>query len=178
VVIQTGNKPPSRCRFDGVVEIGRGIGPEIWIEDKQASRTHCRILPENDRWMIEDVTSTNGTFINGQRITRQPLRDGEVIYIGDTKIVFHLEELQDDRPSRPTLPTDLSDSNRIDMNATHALQHIDRPLPRVMVPSSDKPGVEFPKQSIAFQRPPATPIVPPKPMVERKKSWWRRMMGK
>jgi pSer/pThr/pTyr-binding forkhead associated (FHA) protein len=173
LVIQTGNKPASRRRLDGAVEIGRGVGPEVWIEDKSASRTHCRIFQQNDSWVIEDLQSTNGTFINGARIQKQPLRDGEVILLGNTKIVFHLEDLQEDRPSRPSKPSDLSDSKRIDLNAT--VTHAGRPLPKVAVQHGEKPVEQTPRKSIAFERPPATPIVPPKPVEEPKKSWWKRL---
>lgn len=181
LVIQLEGKPPIRRKLDKDVELGRGLGAEVWISDSRASRQHCKIFRENNAWMIEDMNSANGTFINGEKIARQTLADGEVIQIGSTRIIFHNSDLNDDRPSRPDKPTDLSDSQRIDMHGTVKLTHIDRPLPKVSVDTGDTVPQERPKKSIAFDRPPAQPILPPKhapKLEEQRKTWWKRLTGK
>jgi|GEM_PF-4469995 len=180
LVIQLEGKPPTRRRLKGDVEIGRGIGAEVWIHDSEASRQHCRIHRNGDQWMIDDLKSRNGTFINGKKVSSQLLLDGEVIQIGTTRIIFHNSDLAEEHPVRPVRPTDLSDSQRIDLHGTTALTHIDRPLPKVSVEQTTPDPHDYAKRSIAFQRPPAQPILPPKPVLPDppKRSWWQRIRGK
>ena len=68
--------------------LGRMETNHIVINDEGISRTHCRILqlPEN-QVMLEDLNSTNGTYINSERINRAVLKDGDKIQIGSTTIL-------------------------------------------------------------------------------------------
>jgi pSer/pThr/pTyr-binding forkhead associated (FHA) protein len=69
------------------VRLGRGSGSDFVLQDTQASRQHAEISQQGDQYFIRDLGSTNGTFVNGQRITGlQPLRPGDRIQIGDTSI--------------------------------------------------------------------------------------------
>ncbi|HFD38412.1 MAG TPA: FHA domain-containing protein, partial [Anaerolineae bacterium] len=71
-----------------VVVIGRGSGSDIILQDSQASRKHAEISQQGDQYYIRDLGSTNGTYVNGQRITgSHPLRPGDSIQIGDTVLV-------------------------------------------------------------------------------------------
>lgn len=77
--------------------IGRGQGADIQILDEGISRRHASIRVENDEIVIQDLGSRNGTFANGQRITRHVLRDGDKIQVGSTTILKftyhdHLDE--------------------------------------------------------------------------------------
>jgi pSer/pThr/pTyr-binding forkhead associated (FHA) protein len=66
------------------------------MDDPEAkvSRRHARIMRRNGQYFIEDLGSTNGTFINrGRRLLpgdRQPLRDGDEIIVGKTFLRFHI----------------------------------------------------------------------------------------
>ena len=67
--------------------IGRDPNVEIPIpNDAKASRAHARVLREGASFVIEDAGSTNGTFVNGQRVTRQSLAPGDTIIIGGTSL--------------------------------------------------------------------------------------------
>jgi diguanylate cyclase (GGDEF)-like protein len=68
--------------------IGRDISADIVIEDDSVSRVHCRLLPEGDGWAIEDLKSTNGTYVAGAAVTRATLRDGDQIKVGSTIFKF------------------------------------------------------------------------------------------
>jgi pSer/pThr/pTyr-binding forkhead associated (FHA) protein len=64
--------------------IGRDVKNEIVINDAEVSRRHCRLSLQGDGYTIEDLGSTNGTFVNEQRVTGQrALRSGETIRVGD-----------------------------------------------------------------------------------------------
>lgn len=70
--------------------IGRDPGCDISLAgDYKASRTHARLVREGAAFVIEDTGSTNGTFVNGQRVTRQTLVQGDTVIIGGT--AFRLE---------------------------------------------------------------------------------------
>jgi two-component system cell cycle response regulator len=66
--------------------IGRSQDCELWLGDDGVSRKHARILQEGSAYLIEDTESANGTFVQGQRVSRQLLRDGDVIQFGPTAV--------------------------------------------------------------------------------------------
>ena len=70
--------------------IGRDLGNDIVISDSEVSRRHARIFMQGNNYVIEDLGSTNGTFVNGQRLTGSyVLRPGEIITFGETlSLVF------------------------------------------------------------------------------------------
>lgn len=73
------------------VVIGREEGLDIVLQDPEASRRHARINWQGGRYTIEDLGSTNGTFVNGMQITiPQPLNPGDSIGIGQTALVFQV----------------------------------------------------------------------------------------
>ena len=65
--------------------IGRGATNDLVLPDPEVSRRHAQIVRDADGYSIEDWGSTNGTFVNGQRITaRTPLEDGDEIDLGES----------------------------------------------------------------------------------------------
>jgi hypothetical protein len=68
--------------------IGRGTEADIRLPDTGVSRKHVDVVLENGTAVAEDLGSTNGTLVNGRRITRQPLSDGDVIRIGHSVLVY------------------------------------------------------------------------------------------
>jgi hypothetical protein len=76
--------------------IGRDINNDIVINDSEVSRRHARLFQQGNQFMIEDLGSTNGTFINGQRLVGPyPLRSGELIVFGE-HITGLFERVQQD----------------------------------------------------------------------------------
>jgi len=77
-------------RLEGVrTRIGRDVENEIVVVSKRASREHAHILREGRRVLIEDQNSTNGTYLNGERILGKTLlRDGDRIGIGEAHFLF------------------------------------------------------------------------------------------
>lgn len=70
--------------------IGRDVENDIVIVSKRVSREHARIRRDGRKLLLEDLDSTNGTYLNDQRVqTPQPLRDGDRIMIGDMVFTYH-----------------------------------------------------------------------------------------
>jgi FHA domain len=69
--------------------LGRGDAADIRLEDTFASARHARLVPEGDVVVLEDMGSTNGTFLNGEPLRGpQPLHVGDSIRIGDSEFTF------------------------------------------------------------------------------------------
>ena len=68
------------------VEVGRALENEIQLEeDEFASSKHARLTPQRDGVWVEDIGSTNGTFVNGVRVKKsRRLEPGDVIRIGES----------------------------------------------------------------------------------------------
>ncbi len=62
--------------------IGRGRDAQVRIDDVAISRKHARILRSEGQYILEDLDSTNGIFVNGTRVERMGLRDGDRVQVG------------------------------------------------------------------------------------------------
>ncbi|MGV9670927.1 FHA domain-containing protein [Gordonia sp. NPDC003504] len=71
----------------GAQTIGRTPDNDIVVSDVLASRRHARVLTQPDGLYIEDLGSVNGTYVNGQRVSRARLTDGNVVTIGNSDFV-------------------------------------------------------------------------------------------
>jgi pSer/pThr/pTyr-binding forkhead associated (FHA) protein len=74
--------------------IGRSKATETRLNDPHISRVHCKVEAEGDEVVVIDNESAGGTFVNGKKITRQVLKPGDVIRIGETQL-----RLQEGDPS-------------------------------------------------------------------------------
>ncbi|MFT4052431.1 MAG: DUF3662 and FHA domain-containing protein [Microbacterium sp.] len=89
--------------------IGRGSDADITIADAGTSRRHVEILWDGERAMVRDLGSTNGTQLDGRRITEAALPPDSVVTIGRTDIAFHV--VAQATPPRPTATP--SDATRV-----------------------------------------------------------------
>lgn len=86
---------PIPLERDSVV-LGRALDADVRVNDTRASRLHARLSVERDsvsgqqRWRLTDLGSTNGTLVNGSRVTETLLREGDKIVIGDQLFRFDL----------------------------------------------------------------------------------------
>ena len=75
--------------------IGREEGLDIALQDPESSRRHAKVSWQGDQFVIEDLGSTNGTFVNGVQITMpQVLNPGDSIGVGQTALVFQIAGAQ------------------------------------------------------------------------------------
>ncbi|MEX0703414.1 MAG: ATP-binding protein [Planctomycetales bacterium] len=79
------------------VSIGRGVRNEIRILDTEVSRQHALVRFENGGFHISDRNSSNGTFVNGERVRTCRLMNGDRVQIGRTVMLFEQREDADDR---------------------------------------------------------------------------------
>ena len=123
------------------LSIGRDIGNDIVINDAEVSRKHARLTLVGDRYKIEDLNSTNGTYIDGQKlIGPHVLASGEIIMFGDNVgMVFEGEPTKIDAPL----------SGEVDMGTT--------PVAAIPIPP------EMPAQPIVAVKPQASNIPKPTP---------------
>ena len=69
--------------------LGRGADADIVLGDSFSSTRHARLVPQSDAIVLEDLGSTNGTYLNGEPLSGpQPLHDGDAIRIGDSEFTF------------------------------------------------------------------------------------------
>lgn len=76
-------------QFTGVVtKIGRGHDNDLVIDDPRVSRKHLEIRVIRNRFVLFDLNSTGGTFLNGQRTNQGMLYSGDVISLAGVNLVF------------------------------------------------------------------------------------------
>jgi hypothetical protein len=87
-----GLEPGDRYDLFGGLTIGRSTDAEVRIEDRFASGVHARLFSRGGGYYLEDMGSTNGTYLNGAQVTGEnALTDLDEVRIGDTEFRFELE---------------------------------------------------------------------------------------
>ncbi|HYK05687.1 MAG TPA: SpoIIE family protein phosphatase [Thermoanaerobaculia bacterium] len=80
------------------ISIGRASDCSIPIKDRYLSRKHAEIIAAGNAWILKDLGSANGTYLNGSRVERdEQLKTGDRIRLGDTEIVFETSDRSTDR---------------------------------------------------------------------------------
>jgi pSer/pThr/pTyr-binding forkhead associated (FHA) protein len=78
--------------LDGELVLGRGDHAEIRLEDPFASARHARIYEQGNILVVEDLGSTNGTYLNEELLeTPRPLHPGDRLRIGDSEFAFEVD---------------------------------------------------------------------------------------
>jgi hypothetical protein len=79
------------------ISLGRARANDVVLEDVAVSSQHCRIRPDGDRFVLQDLDSTNGTRVNDRRVKKHVLAEGDVIQIGETKLEFRMDSTPTER---------------------------------------------------------------------------------
>lgn len=133
------------------ISIGRDIANDFVINDAEVSRKHAKLTLEGDRYKIEDLNSTNGTYIDGQRlIGPHVLAIGEIIMFGDNVGV-----ILDGEPARP----ELTAPSKVDLGMTPVAaipapaESIDKPVEPVIPQMSNIPILQqaIPEAEVAVE---------------------------
>ena len=89
--------------------LGRAAGNDIVISSARVSREHACLLRQGWRMVLEDLGSTNGTYLNGERVHAPiELRDGDRIRVGDVLLIFHDPSVTYRETALPALDVDLA----------------------------------------------------------------------
>lgn len=72
--------------------VGRHEDCDIEVEDAEISRKHLRLFTDNKRWFVQDLGSTNGTYVNKLRVDRYMVNPGDKIRVGQTQFRFNVEK--------------------------------------------------------------------------------------
>ena len=124
--------------------IGREKSLAVALMDTQASRKHAQILWLAGQYVLEDLDSTNGTFINDERIAGpRHLKDGDLIRIGNTLIAFQIEK-------ESSIPTDRDKPHDTDLILTKPKELESAKTQRARIFLSYKRGVS-PDEPLALQ---------------------------
>ncbi|HEX3553891.1 MAG TPA: sigma 54-interacting transcriptional regulator [Thermoanaerobaculia bacterium] len=72
------------------LSVGRLVDNDLQVNDPAVSRRHCLLAPEEGGFLLRDLGSRRGTFVNGQPVQERRLENGDLIAIGDTLLLFQL----------------------------------------------------------------------------------------
>src|SRR6267378_398309 len=75
-----------RLRPGAIKTVGRAAGADFIVDAALVSRLHCRITAAADKLEVVDLKSTNGTFVNGKRVQKAHLADGDRLRVGRAEL--------------------------------------------------------------------------------------------
>lgn len=115
--------------------IGRSETRDVVIPDPAASRHHCSILLRDNQWVLRDMGSANGVFVNGTRVRESLLADGDRVRIGNTEMRFVIgDATQADSTTQRVSPDPWSD------NDSQWTEHdVSLPIPEANTPAQRQP---------------------------------------
>jgi pSer/pThr/pTyr-binding forkhead associated (FHA) protein len=73
-----------------VTVLGRGVDADVVLDDPGVSRRHAEIHVLDGKLRLVDLGSTNGTYLDGERVHAGPIADGSTITMGRSRLVVHL----------------------------------------------------------------------------------------
>lgn len=121
--------------------LGRDMGNDLVINDPEVSRRHLRFVLEGVTYRIEDLGSTNGTFIHGQRLSAPViLRPGDIITLGE-KVVLRYEVATSDPNATVAVQRGMNQGTQA------AVQRPAAPPPSAPIPATPIPAAPPPAQS-------------------------------
>ena len=91
LVIKTGESQGMKLRLGkAIANLGRRETNEVFLDDPNISRVHAQIELLQDEYILTDLGSLNGTYVNGKRIHRARLNSGDQIKLGKTELDFQI----------------------------------------------------------------------------------------
>ncbi len=107
LVMRAGPNPGKTFTLSkGEIVLGRDVNADIAINTAEVSRRHARLHLDAGVYIVEDLGSTNGTFVNGQRLTTPiPLRSGDIVMLGEAATLVY-EASQFDSNATMIAPSD------------------------------------------------------------------------
>jgi hypothetical protein len=78
---------------DTKVSIGRAPDQHVVLDDPSVSKVHAQIVLDNGYWKVVNLLSSNGTFVNGKKVSIAPISDGDRLRFGQVELIFKAGQL-------------------------------------------------------------------------------------
>ncbi len=89
LVVESGTQSGQRFALNRpLISIGRASDNDIVLQDPMVSKKHARVILQGNNYLVEDLASSNGTIVNGQKVSSQILNEGDRLYLGETNLTF------------------------------------------------------------------------------------------
>ncbi len=157
IIISEKGGPERREAYDkSEINVGRVQGNDLMLPKGNVSKHHARLLFRDGRFIVTDLKSTNGTYVNGKKIAQATVvREGDKIFIGD--FVIRLEGAQEAAPPPPPPEASANDDSTLAREAAPAPP----PIPMPVVPPAVRPALNGPAVTLkASTHPPGARPVP------------------
>ncbi len=144
LIVRRGPQPNQIYELNkDIITLGRDITNDIVINDPECSRHHCRLTRGGGGYTLEDLGSTNGTFVNGQRLTgARPLAGGDVIGMGETVTLAYESTIPAPEPGQqPTMVGSSPAAPAYQPPATQ--QSYQQPAPQYAPPPPPPPQYQY-----------------------------------
>jgi Nif-specific regulatory protein len=96
IVVRAPGRVPFRMELDAELAVGRNPDNGLVLDDPKVSRHHARIVAGSAGHQVVDAGSRHGTFVNGKPAGAEPLRDGDVIQLGNVVLAYGAGDRRDD----------------------------------------------------------------------------------
>lgn len=154
------------------IVIGRDESVELHIASPAVSRRHARLMRDGEGYVLEDLGSSNGTFVNGQRISgRHPLKSGDQVRLGQAiTLTYRAPEMSSSAATAVRTPVAVpSGSAQTMIGEEPLLSQVDAGPPQLLVTiAGENPQTHtLTKQSITIGRAEDNDIIIPSPIVSR-----------
>ena len=96
LVVVGGDLDDAEIELNPPTVFGRGRAVDVILTHPLVSRRHCQIQEESGQLIVKDLGSVNGTFVDGQQVSKAPLIDGGLLTVGTVtyRAVYHNAEIQ------------------------------------------------------------------------------------
>ncbi len=187
IIVKTAKEKLEFTPEKDFVTVGRSSTNDVTIEDPSVSRKHAVFEKEGDSFFITDLNSSNGTYVNGKKVTeRTEVSMTDTIIVGRVNFGFIAEQGEEESTMRITkeqmgalrnanATNELTPPPVVDSGSTSATTPPTPPKPPVVPPTpqseadthsiSDPANIPLSKPELPNQQRPATPPVPPTPSV-------------
>lgn len=138
LVWEEGGEHQERAVGGAGLTIGRTTDNDLTIADLQASRFHCKVMPEAEGFIVVDVGSSNGTFINNERVEEShALLNGDKLQIGQLEFSFEI------LTQEPVVETPTDEGETMPLEETYVVP-VASEVTRLVVSSGVGKGTEYP----------------------------------
>ena len=142
VISEKGGAERRETFVQGEVTVGRAQGVDLRLDKGNVSKQHAKLALKDGRFIVSDLKSTNGTWVNGKKISSATiLREGDKVYVGD--FVLRVEGASE--VSGAPIPVDLASAEAVAMETPS--RSFDPPAFAPRAPSVPPPPVVPPPYS-------------------------------